>query len=145
MPTIEETIRVERAPHDVFEFATDPDNVPLYSSNLVHYEKTSEGPIGVGATYAGDVKVAGKLFHWTAESAEFNEDRSWTMKSMESPMPWEIHVDLIPDNGGTRVEWRQEIGNWGSFFGKLADPIVTKMYSKDVKSNLEKLKLLLED
>lgn len=144
MPTIDEMIRIERAPHEVFEFATDPEKVPLYSSNLVNYEKTSEGPIGVGATYAADVKVAGKVFHWTAESVEFDQDHAWTMKSMESPMPWEIHVELIPEDGGTKVEWHQETGDWGGFFGKLAEPLVTKMYSKDVKSNLEKLKLLVE-
>jgi hypothetical protein len=33
----------------------------------------------------------------------------------------------------------------GGFFGKLADPLVTRMYAKDVKSNLEKLKDLVEE
>ena len=144
MPTIDETIMIQRTPHEVFEFATDPEKVPLYSTNLVTYEKTSEGPVRKGAKFAGDVRVAGKMFHWTSENVEFDPDHSCTTRSIESGMPWEIHVDLIPDNGGTRVMWHQQTGDWGGFFGKLAEPLVTRMYSRDVKSNLEKMKDLLE-
>lgn len=144
MPIVDESILINRTPHDVFEFATDPTNVPLYSSNLLSYEMTSDGPVGKGSTFAGDVRVAGKTFHWTSESTEFDLDHAWTTKSIESPMPWEIHVELVAENGGTRVDWHQETGDWGGFFGKLATPLVTKMYARDVKSNLEKMKLLLE-
>ena len=48
----------------------------------------------------------------------------------------------VPD--GTRVTMHQDMDPFAGFFGKLADPLVTRMYSRDVKGNLEKLKDILE-
>lgn len=144
MPVVEETILIKSGRDDVFAFATDPANVPLYSSNLVEFEQTSDGAVGKGTTYRGVTKVAGKSIDWTSEVVEFDQGRLWVNRSVESPMEWEIQVKYEDDAGDTLVHWRQEIGSLGGFFGKLADPLVTRMYSKDVKSNLEKLKELLE-
>jgi len=46
--------------------------------------------------------------------------------------------------GGTRISIRQEVAPCGGFFGKLADPLVTRMYSRDVRGNLVTLKDVLE-
>ncbi len=144
MPVVEETMLIKRPRAEVFAFATDPANVPLYSSNLVEFEKTSEGPVGKGTTYRGVAKVAGKSLKWTSEVAEFEEGRRVVNRSIESPMSWEMQVSYEDDAGDTLVHWRQETDGYGGFFGKLTDPLVTRMYAKDVKSNLEKLKELLE-
>lgn len=144
MPVVEETILIKRPRDEVFAFATDPSNVTLYSSNLVEFEKTSEGPVGTGTTYRGVAKVAGKSLRWTSEVAEFEPGRRFVNRSVESPMAWEMQVRYEDDAGDTLIHWRQETDGYGGFFGKLADPLVTRMYSKDVKSNLEKLKELLE-
>lgn len=144
MPVVEETTLIKRPRAEVFAFANDPTNVPLYSSNLVEFEKTSEGPVGKGTTYRGVAKVAGKSLKWTSEVAEFDEGRRVVNRSVESPMSWEMQVSYEDDAGDTLVHWRQETDGYGGFFGKLTDPLVTRMYAKDVKSNLEKLKELLE-
>ncbi|MCP4248352.1 MAG: hypothetical protein GY778_14995, partial [bacterium] len=89
-------------------------------------------------------KVAGKSLKWTSEVAEFEEGRRVVNRSIESPMSWEMQVSYKDDAGDTLVHWRQETDGYGGFFGKLTDPLVTRMYAKDVKSNLEKLKELLE-
>jgi ligand-binding SRPBCC domain-containing protein len=144
MPVVEETILIKRPRDEVFAFATDPANVPLYSSNLVEFEKTSDGPVGKGTTYRGLVKVAGRSLKWTSEVAEYDQGRRFVNRSVESPMAWEMQVSYEDDSGDTLVHWRQETDGYGGFFGKLTDPLVTRMYAKDVKSNLEKLKELLE-
>jgi carbon monoxide dehydrogenase subunit G len=144
MPTVEETILIKRNREDVFDFASDPENVLLYSSNLIEFEQTSPGPAGKGTTNRGVVKVAGKKFEWTSEITEFDRGRRWASRSVESPMAWSIEINYEDDAGDTLVHWRQEAESYGGFFGKLADPLVTRMYAKDVKSNLEKMKELLE-
>lgn len=144
MPVVEETILIKRPRDEVFAFATDPANVPLYSSNLVEFEKTSDGPVGKGTTYRGLAKVAGRSLKWTSEVAEYDQGRRFVNRSVESPMSWEMQVSYEDDAGDTLVHWRQETDGYGGFFGKLTDPLVTRMYAKDVKSNLEKLKELLE-
>ena len=144
MPVVEESITIQKPRSEVFSFASDPDNVPLYSSNLAEFEKTSEGPVGQGTTYRGVAKVAGRSLNWTSEIVEFQEGRRVVNKSIESPMAWQIETTYEDEGDGTRVQWRQETDSFGGFFGKLSDPLVTRMYAKDVRSNLEKLKDLLE-
>ncbi len=144
MPVVEESIVINRPREEVFEFATDPANVHLYNSNLVSFEKTSDGPVGKGTTFRGETKVVGKSIRWTSEVAEFDAGRHTVQRSVESPIGWEFEITYEDTNGGTLLRWRQETDAFGGFFGKLADPLVIRMYSKDVRSNLEKLKELLE-
>ena len=144
MPIVEESLVINRPRSEVFAFAVDPANVLLYSSNLTEYEKTSDGPVGRGTTYRGLTRVAGKSIPWTSELVEFEEGRRFVNRSVESPMAWEIEATHEDFDGGTKVTFHQEIGALGGFFGKLADPLVTRLYAKDVRSNLEKMKELLE-
>ncbi len=144
MPSVEETIVINRPRSEVFAFATDAANVPVYSSNLAEFEKTSKGPVDKGTTYRGVTKVAGRSLAWTSEVPEFEDGRHFVNRSVESPMAWEINISYEDAQGGTRMTWRQDMADLGGFFGKLADPLVTRMYAKDVRSNLEKLKELLE-
>ena len=52
-------------------------------------------------------------------------------------------VTFSDEGSGTRVTWLQESESLGGVF-KLADGLVMKLYSRDVRSNLEKAKTLLE-
>jgi hypothetical protein len=38
----------------------------------------------------------------------------------------------------------QEVAPFGGFFGKLADPLIIRMCSRDIKGNLETLRDVLE-
>ena len=145
MPIVEESITIDRPREEVFAFAVDPENVAVYSSNLTEFEKTSEGPVGRGTTYRGVARVAGKSLAWTSEVVQFEEGRRSVTQSVKSPMAWQIDTVYEDAGSGTLVKWRQETDSFGGFFGKLSDPLVTRMYAKDVRANLEKLKDLLEE
>lgn len=60
-------------------------------------------------------------------------------------MGFHITWEYREDGDGTHVTFIQDVESLGSFFGRLADPVVTKMYSRDVRSNLENLKVLCEE
>lgn len=144
MPVVDDSIVINRPRSEVFTFATDPENIPLYSSNLIEFEQVSEGPLGIGTQNRGSVKVAGKRIDFLTEVVEFDDGRRWASRSIESPVPFELDITYEDADGGTRISWHQEMPGFGGFFGKLTDPVVNRMYSKDVHSNLEKLKELLE-
>lgn len=144
MPVIDESIVIDRGRSEVFAFATDPDNVPLFNSNMISFEQLTEGPVGKGTRNRGSVRVVGKTIEWVTEVTEFEPDRRYVSRSVESPVGFELDIKYEDANGGTKVTWHQESDTYGGFFGKLADPLVTRMYGKDVRSNLEKLKELIE-
>ena len=67
MLTIEESIVINKPRLEVWEFMTDPDNVPLYSSNVVDYELISGEKQEVGRICRWVVKVAGRRLEMTDE------------------------------------------------------------------------------
>jgi uncharacterized membrane protein len=144
MPAVEDSIIINRSRSDVFAFATDPKNVPLFSSNLIEFEQITEGPVGTGTRNRGSVKVAGRRIDFVTEVVEFEEGEMMASRSIESPVPFELKITYEDAEGGTKVSWHQESPGFKGFFGKLADPLVNRMYAKDVRSNLEKLQDILE-
>lgn len=143
VPRIEETIHIDRPVGDVFVFATDPANQTLIASNLIAFDM--DGPMRKGARAEGVVKVAGRRVEWTSEVVEFEQDRKVEIRSVESPMAFHITWTYEPDGDGTRVDFVQEVPSIGGFFGRMSDPLVTKMYARDVRANLGNLKTLLEE
>ena len=144
MPIVEESVVINRPRDQVFAFATDPANALLWNSNLIEFERLTPGPLQKGTQDRGAVRVAGQRLDWTAEVIEFEEGRRVASRSTEAPMPFEIEATYEDVGDGTKVTWHQESDTFGGFFGKLADPLVTRMYAKDLRSNLENLKELLE-
>jgi uncharacterized membrane protein len=145
MPSIEESIEIARPCDEVFAYATAVENQTLYQSNLVDYDQESTGMRDKGARDRGSVRVAGKKMDFTQEVAEWDPPRRVVMRSLEAPMSWELEMRFEElDEGHTRLTMHQEVAELGGFFGRLGDGIVTRMYQHDVRSNLHKLKDLLE-
>ena len=75
---------------------------------------------------------------------EVEDGVGYTYESVESPMAFTYSYRFEDAEGGTKVVFHQDVPTIGGFFGKLADPIVTRMYSRNVSANLANLKELLE-
>jgi uncharacterized membrane protein len=145
MPKIEESIEIARPCAEVFDYATDVDNFTLYQSNVVEYAQETPGERDKGARDRGTVRVAGKRITFTQEVTEFDPPRRAVMRSLEAPMSWELEMrfeELGPSR--TKVTIHQDTKEMGGFFGKLGDAMAVKLYERDVRSNLENLKLLME-
>lgn len=143
MPRIEETVYVDRPVGDVFRFVTDPDNQTTIASNMIEFH--SDGPMEKGTRTDGVTRVAGRRVEWTAEVTEFHPNERVEIRSLKAPMGFHITWHYAPEGQGCRVTFEQEVDSLGSFFGRLADPIVTKMYARDVQANLQNLKILCEE
>lgn len=143
MPHVEESVHIDRPVAEVFAYMSDPGNQTTIQSNMIEFH--SDGPLEKGRRTSGVTRVAGRKVEWTAEVTEFEPDRRVEIRSVEAPMSFHITWRLEPSEEGTRLTFEQEIGSLGSFFGRLADPVVTKMYARDVRGNLDNLKTLLEE
>ena len=145
MPTIEERIEIAAPRETVFAFTHDPANALLWQTNMTEYERATPDIVGKGERTKGVARVAGRRIEWLAEYTEYQEPEHAHLRSLESPMSFDIDW-RFRDLGGGRTEfvYHQEVPEIGGFFGKLGDALVTRMYSRDVRSNLEKLKVLLE-
>lgn len=143
MLTVEESIVINKPRMEVWEFMTDPDNVPVYSSNVVEYELVSGEKQEVGRICRGVVKVAGRRLELTDEMVEVERGRGGKLVSKDATIPYTLSIRYEDEGEGTKVTWHQETESLKGFF-KFADAIVLKLYARDVHSNLEKAKTILE-
>ncbi len=143
MLTVDESIVINKPRTEVWEFMTDPDNVPLYSSNIVEYELLSGGKHEVGRKCHGVVKVAGRRLELTDDLVEQETGRHAKLVSEDATIPYTLTLDYEDAGDGTTIHWHQEMESLKGVF-KFADPIVLKLYARDVRSNLEKAKTILE-
>lgn len=143
MLTVDETIVINKPRAEVWDFMTDPDNVPLYSSNIVEYEMVSGHKDEVGRKCHGVVKVAGRRLELTDELVEHEAGRHAKLVSEDATVPYSLTFDYEGEGDATTIHWHQEMESLKGLF-KFADPIVLKLYARDVRSNLEKAKTILE-
>ncbi len=143
MHEVKETIFIKRLPEDVHLFVMDTDNAVLWQSNLVDYELLSED-YRKGSMLRGVNKVAGRKLEWEAEVAEHELGKHALIRSIKAPMAFKLEYVFAAIDDGTDMTYHMAVKEFGGFFGKLADPLVVRLYRKDVRSNLEKLKELLE-
>lgn len=143
MLTTEESVVIDKPRQEVFAFFADPDQVTVYSSNISDYEVTSGGNTEIGRTARVVVRVAGVRLEFNDELIAFEEGRRLVTESKDAKIPYVITLTFEEAGAGTRVTWTQETESLGGVF-KFADGIVMKMYGRDVRSNLENAKELLE-
>lgn len=144
MPSIHESIVIDRPQEAVFEYSSNPKNVPRYSPSIVRYEPVEDGPLGEGSRIEGSIKVAGKRIDFVEEIVEFDPPRRFSARTIESPLPFRVTIWSDPVDEETLLEWLTEADQFGGFFGKLAEPVVVGMYRRELKADLERLKKLIE-
>lgn len=143
MPQVKESIFINRVPEDVHTFLRSEHNALLWQSNLVEFELLDD-EYRKGAHLRGMSRVAGRTLEWIVEIAELEFGHRSLMRTTEAQVPFVLEYLFAPQDGGTLFTWHMEVESLGGFFGKLADPLVVRMFTKSVKANLETLKELLE-
>jgi uncharacterized protein YndB with AHSA1/START domain len=142
MARVEASVVVNRPVEEVFAFAINPENDTQWESGILEVEQTSEGSIGVGTTLRGVGHLLGQRIEFTSEVTEYQPDRRVDYAIAAGPMHLEESYTFEPVEGGTRVTLLLE-GEPGGFF-KLAEPIVVRMYQRQMEGNLANLKDILE-
>ena len=142
--TIREELSVvfERPVEEVFTFATDPENEPLWQSTSLETERTSEGPLGVGATFRNTSKFLGRRIETTYEVTEMEYPRRECVKIVSGPIPGSGCYLFEPAEGGTRFT-QTFVVEVGGFF-RLAEPLVGRAIRRQTEADMATLKDMLE-
>ncbi len=143
MFTVEESIVIDRPRMEIWDFLIDPQNVPFYNGNVVEYDLVAGEKDQVGRKCHGVVKVAGRRLELNDELVEADPGRIGRLVSEDATIPYTLTFTYADEGDGTRVTWHQEMESLKGVF-KFADALVLKLYSRDVRSNLEKAKTILE-
>ena len=137
------SVWINRSQKEIFDYISDPANDSNWISGTQSSEWTSEGPHGVGSTQASVIRFLGRKIESTLEVTDWEPPNSYGFKVSEGPIPFQGVTRLeSAGESGTEVTLSIE-GEPGGFF-KLAEGLVAKQLQKQVDTDLNALKLLLE-
>lgn len=140
---LEESAVIERPVPEVFAFAADPKNDPLWASVVAEARQTSEGPLGVGTTFAQVLRLLGRRIEITFEVTEYEPNRRLQIGRFSGRLRSAVgRRTFEPAQRGTRVTFAGE-GTSGMFLN-LLEPLVNAAAKRGATRDLANLKALLE-
>ena len=110
MAEYQQSVWIDRPVEVVFEFATQPQNEPLWNEAMVESEIVSEGPMGVGTRVRSVNRVMGRTAESTWEVTEYEVNRKKAVKSTSGPMPFASAAVFESVEGGTKLTFSMKAG-----------------------------------
>ncbi len=142
MAMIESQLQIGASPEEVFAYLSDLEKHPEWS-HCMEIKKSSEGAVGVGATYRSKGKNFGITANETVEVTEHqpNERFAWrTAGAMGMKFGWSFEME--PQGGGTLLIERFEPP--AGFVGSLINTLTGSSTRKAMEEGLANIKEKLE-
>ncbi len=136
-------IVIERPIVEVAEYASNPDNVPLWYVNIKSVEWKSPKPMAVGAEVAFVAHFLGRRLAYTYQVVEWVPSERFVMRTAEGPFPMETTYTWVATaEGGTHMTLRNRGTPTG--FSVLFAPFMARAVRSANRKDLATLKALLE-
>jgi uncharacterized membrane protein len=141
MSIIEESIEIKHPVDKVFAYTTDAGSWPKWQP-FPEAEKTSQGPMNVGATTRGKIRMMGLTMGWTAIVTEYEQNKKFGKNIISGPITNEQHNTYNPIKDGTRfaILYNMKVGG----LMKPLSPMIIRSMRKATKKALGNLKGILE-
>jgi carbon monoxide dehydrogenase subunit G len=128
-------VEIARTPEEVYDYLTDVSNLPRWQSG-VHSARRE------GSQIHESRHMLGRELQTTLEIEEDERPRVFTLRAVNSPVPFTVRHELEPNGAGTllRVTGEGEAGMLPGF----AAGIMARRAEKQFRKDFERLKRLLE-
>ncbi len=134
------TVEIARTPDEVFDYLTDVSNLPTWQSGV--HSASLEGEPQAGTTIREARHMLGRELRTTLEIEEYERPRLFTLRALDSPVPFTVRHELEPSGDGTRLTVVGE-GDHRLLPG-FAAGIMARRAEKQFRRDFERLKRLLE-
>ncbi len=142
MYQFEKSVFINRPQQEVFDFVSNTANESQWDSGGGTTEKTSEGPTGLGTTYRTTTKFLGRGIEADIEITSWDAPNEYTQKGTSGPFPFETKNTFTPKENGTQLTISGQAELSGFF--KMAEGLVGKQLEKHIDTDLNLLKIVLE-
>ncbi|MFL5943400.1 MAG: SRPBCC family protein [Gaiellaceae bacterium] len=126
------TIEIARTPQEVFAYLTDVSHVPDWQAGVKTAERR-DGKIEESRS------LFGKELHTTLEIVAEEPPRIFTLRALDSPVPFTVRHELEPADAGTRLTVTAD-GDVPGF----AAGLLTRRAEKQFRKDFDRLKQILE-
>jgi len=141
MAIIKESVEIKRPVDEVFAYTTDAKNWPKWQP-FPDAEQTSKGPVGVGTTFKGRIRLMGRTMKWTSKATEYDLNKKFGKDIFSGPITNEQRNTYESIEGGTRFTIQYNVKVDG--FMKLFSPMMMSSLRKALIKALGNLKVILE-
>jgi carbon monoxide dehydrogenase subunit G len=131
----EVSVEIARSPEEVFDYLTDVTNLPSWQSG-VHSARRE------GSQIHESRHMLGRELQTTLAVEEEERPRLFTLRAVNSPVPFTVRHELSPNGNGTLLNVTGE-GDAGMLPG-FAAGIMARRAEKQFRKDFERLKRLLE-
>jgi len=130
-------------PEQVFAAVQDVTTTPRWNPGLLEVRRTSEGPLGVGATMIYVGTFLGRRYESPVTCTAFAEGKQLATATTGGPFYLEVDQTVEPAGAGAKLTIHCR-GESRGFF-KLAEPLVVRLTKRQVETAGDNLKALLEE
>ncbi len=138
---IEESIEINRPVEGVFAYVSDVNHLPEWAGTTIEVKGAPAGPLHDGATFADVGKFLGRRIE-TPFQATVDAPHRLGYRSTGGLVPHDWTYTFESLGPGTRMTLAVE-GEPGGFF-RLAGPLLERALKRQVGTDLQRLKDLLE-
>ncbi|GCE48785.1 polyketide cyclase/dehydrase/lipid transport protein [Thermosporothrix hazakensis] len=139
---VEKCIVIQRPVEEVYAFVTDMRNVTRWTP-ATEIRQVDKGPLCVGKRYVQAGEFFNRRMELTTEVTEYQPPSVFAFKAIAGPVPLSTKMLFTSIPQGTQVTMIGE-GEPGPLF-KLAGPLLTLVLRKQIDTQLDVLKRLLEE
>lgn len=107
-------IEIDRPVEEVFDFACDERNEPLYNPTMTSSAKLTTGPIGVGTRFGATITSMGRGTSMVVEFTAFDRPRRIASTTNLEGMAIDGDLTFAPVPAGTRMSWRWRLHPTGA-------------------------------
>jgi uncharacterized membrane protein len=136
-------IEIKRPREEVSAFAADPTNATAWYKNIKAVEWETPPPAAIGSRIRFSARFLGRTLDYTYEVREHEPGHRFVMATAEGPFPMETTYTWEDAPGGAT---KMTLRNRGepSGFSAVAAPVMTRAMRRANKTDLRRLKSLLE-
>lgn len=143
MHTFSESIHIDRPRQQVWRYLTDPELTKMWAG-FERMDVIGDQPMAKGTRIQEVYRFLGKRMNMVDEVVEYEDGTHIAFRSVEAPIANEVDETLTDEDGGTRVNLVMRTDDTGGFFGKLAEPVIERMFGRELRQQLHRLKDLCE-
>jgi carbon monoxide dehydrogenase subunit G len=142
MPTITQSVTVNRPVEEVWDYISNFENTTRWSRGVLEARQTSGGPLGVGSTLQTVVKAFGRRRTADYLVTEYEPGHAFAFEVSSGPMASRARYSVEPAGAGTRLTASGEAEVRGLY--RLLAPIIVRTVKKHSAADLANLKRILE-
>jgi uncharacterized protein YndB with AHSA1/START domain len=136
------SVRIARPVEEVFDYVSEPENLPRWNSAVQTVRQTTSGEDPVGSSYAMTRQLPSGQAENELEITVFEHPREFAIRTLSGPTPFVYRYAFSASDGGTLVELDGDVELPG--IAALARPLARRAVKRGVDDNLATLKRVLE-